>query len=565
MKLKNSYFYTLREDAKDEESISGNLLVRSGMIKKVGAGIYMYLPFGLKILDKIKKIVKEEMDNAGAQELLMPSLIPSEYYETCGRVEAFGKDMFNLKDRYDKPFVLGPTHEELFTIAAKAMVRSYKDLPFTIYQQADKFRDEPRPRYGLIRVREFIMKDAYSFDRNEESLDESYNKMKFAYNKIYDRLGIDYKIVKSDTGAMGGSLSEEYQATTDIGEDVIVLCDSCNYASNLEVSECITKNESTELEKELQLVETPHQETIDDVCNYLNIDIKNSVKALLMNVNEELVVFFVRGDRELNENKVAKLLGVKEINFADDELIATSNAVPGFTGPIDLNAKIVVDREVLLMKNFCCGANKLGYHYINANVKDFKYDVVGDIVNVIEGDTCPKCGGKLYFKKGIEIGNLFKLGTKYAEKLGLTYLDENNKSQVVTMGCYGIGVGRILASIIEQNNDANGMILPMSIAPFQVSIVLIDSKDENQVKEAERIYNELKAAGIDVLFDNRDERPGIKFKDMDLIGIPLRITIGKKINDGLVEVKERIVSEFKELKLNDVVEYTINYVKANLK
>ena len=563
MKLKNSYFYTLREDAKDEESRSGNLLVRSGMIKKVGAGIYMYLPFGLKVLDKIKKIVKEEMDNAGAQELLMPSLIPSDYYEACGRVEAFGKDMFNLKDRYEKPFVLGPTHEELFTIAAKAMVKSYKDLPFTIYQQADKFRDEPRPRYGLIRVREFIMKDAYSFDKDEISLDESYNKMKIAYNKIYDRLGIDYKIVRSDTGAMGGSLSEEYQAITDIGEDVIVLCDKCNYASNLEVSECITKIENNEEEKELELVETKNQESIEEVCKYLNVDTKKSVKALLMNVNNELVVFFIRGDRDLNENKVCKLLGVKEINFADDTLISSSNAVAGYTGPINLNAKIVVDREVLEMKNFVCGANKFGYHYINANVKDFTYDIAGDIVNVIEGDTCPKCGGKLYFKKGIEIGNLFKLGTKYAEKLGLNYLDENNNLQVVTMGCYGLGAGRVLASIIEQNNDENGMILPLSIAPFEVSIVLIDSTNEEQIKEAERIYNELKKAGVDVLLDDRDERPGIKFKDMDLIGIPLRITIGKKVSENLVEVKERKESAFKEISANEVINYVINYINEN--
>ncbi len=564
MKLKNSYFYTLREDAKDEESRSGNLLVRSGMIKKVGAGIYMYLPFGLKVLDKIKKIVKEEMDNAGAQELLMPSLIPSEYYETCGRVEAFGKDMFNLKDRYDKPFVLGPTHEELFTIAAKSMVKSYKDLPFTIYQQADKFRDEPRPRYGLIRVREFIMKDAYSFDKDENSLSNSYNKMKVAYNNIYDRLGINYKLVRSDTGAMGGSLSEEYQAITDIGEDVIVLCDKCDYSSNLEVSECISKI-SNEEEKKLELVETPHQETIEEVCNYLNISSKNSIKALLMNINNELVVFFIRGDRELNENKVCKLFGIKEINFANDELISTSNAVSGYTGPINLNAKIVIDREILNMKNFCCGANKEGYHYINANVKDFKYDMVSDIVNVVEGDICPNCGGKLYFKKGIEIGNLFKLGTKYAEKLGLTYLDEYNKEQVVTMGCYGLGVGRILASIVEQNNDDAGMILPMNIAPFEVAIVVIDTKNEEQVMASEKLYNELRNLGIDVLLDNREERPGVKFKDMDLIGIPFRITVGKRINDGIVEIKERTSSEFNEIKLNEVVEYTKEYVKSHLK
>jgi len=566
MKLKNSYFITFREDAKDEESTSGNLLVRSGMIKKVGAGIYMYLPMGLRTLDKIKRIVQEEMNNAGAQELLMPSLIPSEYYEKCGRVEAFGPDMFNLKDRYNKPMVLGPTHEELFTIAAKSMVKSYKDLPFTLYQQADKFRDEPRPRYGLIRVREFIMKDAYSFDKDEEGLDISYNKMKTAYNKIYDRLNIDYKIVRADTGAMGGSLSEEYQAITDIGEDVVVLCDSCDYASNLEVSECITNIKNNEEEKEKELVKTPHMETIEDVCNYLKLDRKSSIKALLLNIEEKLVICFIRGDRELNENKLKKLLKVSEINFANDELIATSNAVPGYTGPVDLKGcKIVLDREILNMKNFCCGANKEGYHYINCNIKDLNYDEVADIVNVIEGDICPHCGGKLYFKKGIEIGNLFKLGTKYATNLGLTYLDENNKENPCIMGSYGIGPGRILASIVEQNNDENGLILPMNIAPYQVCLVQIDINNEEQTKVAEKLYNNLRNKNIEVLYDNREERPGVKFKDMDLIGIPLRITIGKKINENQVEWKERKEKENTLVTLDEIEEKIVNYVKDNLK
>ncbi len=560
MKLKGSFFYTLREDAKDEESKSGNLLVRSGMIKKVGAGIYMYLPLGLKVLDNIKKIIKEEMDKAGAEEVLMPSLIPREYYEACGRVESLGDSMFKLEDRYHKPYALGPTHEELFTYAAKNVIRSYKDMPFTIYQQADKFRDEPRPRYGLIRVREFVMKDAYSFDRDEEGLDKSYQIMRNAYNNIFDRMGIDYKIVKADTGVMGGSLSEEYQAVTDIGEDVLVLCDHCDYASNLEVSEVVSKDEENIKEFDLELVETPDKETIEDVCNYLNIDVKKSVKALLMKANDELVVFFVRGDRELNLTKACKLLGVSEINFAGDELIATSNAIPGYTGPINLNAKIVIDREILTMHNFCCGANKKGYHYINANVKDFKYDVVGDIVNVKEGDTCPVCGGKLYFKKGIEIGNIFKLGTKYSEKLGLTYLDENNKSLPVVMGCYGIGAGRILASIIEQNNDEFGMILPKSIAPYQVCIVIVDTKDDKQVEEANKIYDELTNKGIDVLLDNRDERVGVKFKDMDLIGIPLRITVGKKISDNIVEVKPRRDKDFKEINISELDNYINDFL-----
>lgn len=565
MKINNSYFFTLREDAKDEESRSGNLLVRSGMIKKVGAGIYMYLPMGIRTLDKVKKIVKEEMDNAGAQELLMPSLIPSEYYEKCGRVEAFGQSMFNLKDRYNKPHVLGPTHEELFTIAAKSMVRSYKDLPFNLYQQADKFRDEPRPRYGLIRVREFIMKDAYSFDRDNEGLDKSYDIMKVAYKKIYDRMGIEYKIVKADCGAMGGTLSEEFQAITDIGEDTIVLCDHCDFSSNLEIATTISNIESNEDEKELEMVHTPHQETIEDVCNYLNIGVKQSVKALLMNANGELVILFVRGDRELCENKVCKLLGINELNFADDALIATSNAVPGYTGPIGLNCKVVVDNEVLKMKNFCCGANKEEYHYINANVKDIKYDIVGDIVNVQEGDTCPECGGKLYFKKGIEIGNLFKLGTKYAENLGLTYLDENNQEQTVVMGCYGIGPGRILASLIEQSNDENGLILPMNIAPYQIALVQIDMKNEEQSKIANEIYDKLTSAGIEVIFDDRDERPGVKFKDMELIGIPARIVVGKKITDNLVEFKERKTGNQEEISIDEIVEKITKYVKDNLK
>lgn len=553
MKLSKSYFFTLRDDVKDEDSKSGNLLVRSGMIKKVGSGIYMFLPLGLRVLDKIRYIVKDEMDKAGAQELLMPSLIPRDIYDTCGRTEAFGKDMFNLNDRYEKPYVLGPTHEELFTIAAKSMVQSYKDLHFTIYQQADKFRDEARPRYGLIRVREFIMKDAYSFDKDEEGLDASYNIMKQAYNKIYDRIGVDYRIVKADTGAMGGTLSEEYQAVTDIGEDALVLCDSCDYAVNMEVAEhkCIEEDEEL---KELELVETPHQKTIEEVCNYLKLDVKKSVKALLMNVDGELIIFFVRGDREFNESKACKLFGVKEIGFADDELISTSNAVPGFTGPVNLNCKVVVDKEILGMKNFCCGANKEGYHYINANVRDIKYDMVADISNVLEGDICPCCDGKLYLKKGIEVGNLFKLGIKYAEKLGLTYLDENNKEQVVTMGSYGIGVGRIMAAVVEQNNDEHGIIFPEEIAPYKVDIVIVNMKDETQVEVANKLYDELTKAGVEAMLDDRDLRAGVKFKDADLIGIPYRIVVGKGAVDGIVEWKKRTDTDSSNLNINEVLE-----------
>lgn len=563
MKLKKSYFYTLRENAKDEDSISGNLLVRSGMIKKVSAGVYMFLPLGLKVLDNIKNIIKEEMDNAYAQELLMPSMIPTEVYESCGRVEALGSSMFHLKDRYEKPYVLGPTHEELFTIAAKSMVRSYKDLPFTIYQQAPKFRDEARPRFGLVRVREFFMKDAYSFDKDNEGLDKSYQNMYNTYKKIFDRIGLNYTIVKADTGVMGGSLSEEFQAITDIGEDTLVLCDSCDYSSNLEVS-TYTIESVLEEKKKLEIVETPHKETIEDVCKYLNVDIKKSVKAMLMNINGELVIFFIRGDRTLNENKVCKLLNCSEVLFADDDLISKSNAVPGFTGPINLTkARIIIDKEVESMSNFVVGANKENYHYINANLSDFEYEMSADIVNVLEGDSCPKCGGKLYFKKGIEIGNTFKLGTKYAEKLGLTYLDENNESLPVVMGCYGIGPGRILASYIEQNNDEKGIIFPLSIAPYKVAICALNTKDEACMEVANKIYDELKESNIDVLLDDREERPGVKFNDMELIGIPIRITVGKKINDGLVEFKLRNRQESIDIEIENITDYIKNYINQN--
>ena len=563
MKLKNSYFYTLRENAKDEDSTSGNLLVRSGMIKKVSSGIYMYLPLGLKVLDNIKKIIKEEMDKTGATELLMPSLIPEDIYDVCGRNQALGSSMFHLKDRYNKPYVLGPTHEELFTIAAKSMVRSYKDLPFTIYQDAPKYRDEARPRFGLIRVREFFMKDAYSFDKDEEGLSVSYKKMYDAYKNIFDRIGLNYAIVRADTGVMGGSLSEEFQAITDIGEDVLVLCDKCDYASNMEIAthKIETKEEP---QRDLELVATPNAKTIDEVCHYLNLDVTKSVKALLMNINEELVIFFIRGDRELNETKVTKLLNCEEVLFASDELISKSNAVPGYTGPINLNgAKIIIDEEVKTMTNFVVGANKEGYHYINANLSDFNYDLCADIVNVKENDICPNCGGKLYFKKGIEVGNTFKLGTKYSEKFGLTYLDENNKSNPVVMGCYGIGPGRILASLVEQNNDEKGIIFPLSVAPFKVCIAALNTKDETCMEIANKLYDELNNAGIDTLLDDRDERPGIKFNDLDLLGIPIRITLGKKLSENKVEFKLRKETESIDLDLNDVVNHIKEYLHEN--
>ena len=553
MRLSKDFFYTIKENITDEDSNSGKLLVKSGMIKKISNGIYAKMPLGQKTIQNVENIVRKYMNEAGANELKMPSLLPMEIYEMAGRKDAFGSSMFKLNDRYNREYALGPTHEELFAITSMNKVKSYRDLPFTIYQIGNKYRDEMRPRLGLIRVREFTMKDAYSFDTDYEGLDVSYKKMFDAYNKIFTELGLNYKIVKADTGTMGGILSEEFQAVTDIGEDTLVFCDKCGFSSNLEITPCRSCENSNEEEKMLEMVETPNRHTIEEVSEYLKLDIKQTVKALLMNIDNELVVLFVRGDRELNETKVLKLLNKQEIGFADDELIATSNAVPGYTGPIGLHAKIIIDNEVLKMKNFCCGANKEGYHYINANIKDFTYDLTGDIVNVKEGDICPNCGEKLVFKKGIEVGNTFKLGTKYSECVGLNYLGDDNKNHPVVMGCYGIGIERILSAIVEQNNDEKGIIWPMNVAPYKVAIVVINPKEEQQLEVGNKLYNELNKIGIDTLIDDRTERAGVKFNDIDLIGIPIRITVGKKVSDNLVEIKLRKEETSEETIIQDAI------------
>ena len=553
MRLSKDFFYTIKENITDEDSNSGKLLVKSGMIKKISNGIYAKMPLGQKTIQNVENIVRKYMNEAGANELKMPSLLPMEIYEMAGRKDAFGSSMFKLNDRYNREYALGPTHEELFAITSMNKVKSYRDLPFTIYQIGNKYRDEMRPRLGLIRVREFTMKDAYSFDTDYEGLDVSYKKMFDAYNKIFTELGLNYKIVKADTGTMGGILSEEFQAVTDIGEDTLVFCDKCGFSSNLEITPCRSCENSNEEEKMLEMVETPNRHTIEEVSEYLKLDIKQTVKALLMNIDNELVVLFVRGDRELNETKVLKLLIKQEIGFADDELIATSNAVPGYTGPIGLNAKIIIDNEVLKMKNFCCGANKEGYHYINANIKDFTYDLTGDIVNVKEGDICPNCGEKLVLKKGIEVGNTFKLGTKYSECVGLNYLGDDNKNHPVVMGCYGIGIERILSAIVEQNNDEKGIIWPMNVAPYKVAIVVINPKEEQQLEVGNKLYNELNKIGIDTLIDDRTERAGVKFNDIDLIGIPIRITVGKKVSDNLVEIKLRKEETSEETIIQDAI------------
>ena len=540
MKLSNSFFYTIRDDIKDEDSKSGNLLVRSGMVKKEASGVYMFMPMGLRVKRKIENIIREEMDRAGANEVLMPALIPSEIFHKSHRYDSFGPDMFKLNDRNNREFCLGPTHEELFVMAASEKIKSYRDLPFNIYQIQDKFRDEARPRFGLIRTREFTMKDAYSFDTNGETGEVSYQKMVTAYKNSFDRMGIDYRIVRADTGVMGGDLSEEFQAVTDIGEDVLVMCDSCDFGSNIEVAPVKAEAFEKEEAKQMKLIETPGAKSIEDIVSLLNIDIKKTVKTLVYNVDGEIVFALVKGDRDLNDTKLRKLLNAESVEMAtEEELKTVTDASFGSLGPIEVKAKIIIDNEVANMSNFVCGANKTGYHYINVNLSDFEIYKQGDIVNIREGDTCPKCGGKIYFKKGIEIGNTFKLGTKYSEALNLNYLDEENHLKPVYMGCYGIGVARCMAAIAEQKADEHGLVWPVSVAPFTVCITIINVKDEIQNNLAMELYEKFNKLGIDVLLDDRDERAGVKFKDAELIGIPYRITVGKKAKDGILELKSR--------------------------
>lgn len=556
VKLKNSYFFTIRDKVKDEDSTSSNLLVRSGMIKKISSGIYSYLPLGYLVLKKIEKIIREEMNREDAQELLMPSLIPSEIYEKSGRLQHFGSSVFSLQDRYQKKYILGPTHEELFAIAGIPNVQSYKDLPFNLYQFQTKFRDEARPRFGLIRVREFIMKDAYSFDVDLDGLDHSYQRMYRAYQKAFDRMKLHYKIVKADTGVMGGFLSEEFQAITDIGEDTVVLCNHCNYASNIEISPCVTNKVPThEEELPLEKVYTPNAGKIKEIKELDSLTSEKLVKCLIYRADQEFIMAMVPGESEINESKLQKILNVRELMLATEEDVERiTKARIGFAGPLGLDLRIVADDSLRDIKNMVVGANQTDHHYKNANsIRDFTVSIYGDIRKIKEGDSCPQCSGAIYFKKGIEIGNLFKLGTKYAESLGLTYLDSHNLLNPVLMGSYGIGLGRCMAAIAEQYNDTKGLQWPMEVAPYQVGITLIQSKDLDQSHYAEQLYQTLVKENIDVLLDDRDERPGIKFNDMDLIGIPIRITIGKKLEQGLIELKLRTKEQWEDISIDNVL------------
>lgn len=559
MKLSQQYFYTLREDSKEEESKSGNLLVRAGMIKKSSAGVYMLLPLGYKVMQKIKAIIEDEMDKTGAQQVLMPALVSEDVFVESGRRQGFGSSMFSLKDRFNKPFVLAPTHEELFAYAGTMKGKSYKDFPFNLYQIQTKFRDEPRPRYGLIRVREFIMKDAYSFDTDLAGLDQSYQKMFDAYKAIFDRMEINYRIVTADTGVMGGLLSEEFQAISDIGEDVLVVCDESGFSSNLEIAPVVLQSKPTEqLHLVREKVYTPQVKTIDEVAGFFGKDSSQFVKCLVYKVDGKLYAFLLKGNRELNETKVLKLLSATTIEIATPEDFESVNTSVGFIGPIGLNIPVVVDQEVLHMHNFVCGANEKDHHYKNANIEEFEYVLSGDIGIVNENDVCPISGKPLSFVKGIEIGNTFKLGSKYSKAFNLMFADQNNQLQPVEMGSYGIGLGRCMAAVVEQHHDENGIVWPKSIAPFDVAIVVVDVKNEDQMQLANQLYETFKAKRLDVLLDDRIERPGVKFKDMDLIGIPQRIVIGKKASENIVEYKIR-TSENEFVSIEDAIEKVIDF------
>jgi len=524
------------------------------------------MPLGLKVVENVEKIVRKNMNDAGANELSMPALLPMEVFEKTGRKSAFGQSMFHLNDRYNREYALGPTHEELFVQAAASKTKSYRDLPFTIYQIGNKYRDEMRPRLGLIRIREFIMKDAYSFDKDYEGLDVSYSKMFEAYHNIFKELGITYTVVQADTGAMGGLLSEEFHAVTDIGEDTLVLCDSCDYSSNLEIGTNGNKQEiSDEEEREMEYVYTPEAGKIEDVTNYLNLPTTSFVKTMIYEIDGNFYACMVPGDREINETKLAKLLKAIDVKLAEPEDVKRiTNAEVGFAGPVGLQIPIIMDEEINKKKNFIVGANKTNYHIKNVNLKDFEAYIISDIKNVKEGDICPKCGGKLIFKKGIEVGNTFKLGTKYSESLDLNYLGDDNKAHPVVMGCYGIGIERIVSAIVEQNNDENGIIWPMNVAPYKVAIVVINIKDDKQKSVAEQLYCDLNSLGIETLLDDRNERPGVKFNDMDLIGIPIRITIGKKIADDLIEIKLRKENSVMEVKLKNAIEEIEKIYRSSL-
>ena len=573
MRLSKMYVRTLRELPAEAEIPSHILLLRTGMIRKLASGIYGFMPLGWRSLHKIENIIREEMDKSGAQEILMSAIQPAELWEESGRWSAYGPELWRIKDRNGRDFCLGPTHEEIFTDIVRDGVSSYRQLPLNLYQIQHKYRDEARPRFGLMRSREFIMKDAYSFDKDQEGLDKSYDDMYDAYTRIFTRCGLTFRPVEADSGAIGGNASHEFTALSEVGESDIAYCESCSMAANVEKAACRDAEPSPESEAmlELQEVHTPGTKTIEEVAGFLNIDKTKTIKALLFEKYDEdgkadgYVAAFVRGDRDLNMIKLVNALNIPEhaIAFADEsKLEAAIGAVGGFTGPLGLHdCTVVVDSELVGLKNLCAGACKLDHHILNVNYgRDYEGDIVTDLKVLKEGDPCPVCGAPIKHTRGIEVGQVFKLGTKYSKAMNATYKDENQQDHPLVMGCYGIGVSRTLAAVIEQHHDEDGIIWPVSVAPYHAIVTLVKPKDEEQAKVAEEIYQSLLVAGVEAVIDDRDERPGVKFKDADLLGFPIRITVGKRAGEGIVEYKLRRDSEKSELSVAEAIENAIKLV-----
>lgn len=569
MKLSQMHLKTLREVPNEAEIPSHILLLRTGMIRKLVSGVYGFMPLGWKSIRKIENIIREEMDGSGAQEIHMSAIQPSEFWEESGRWNAYGPELWRIKDRNGRDFCLGPTHEEIFTDIVRNDITSYRQMPRMLYQIQTKYRDEARPRFGLMRSREFIMKDCYSFDVDEEGLDRSYKLMYDAYDRAFRRCGLKCRPVEADTGAIGGSNSHEFTAISEVGESEIAYCDNCTMAATLERAECVDAPAQTDVEMlPMKEVNTPGTKTIEEVANFLGLDKTQTIKALLfVKYDEEgkengYVAAFVRGDRELNMTKLVNALNLAEhqIEFADEtKMHDLTGCVGGFTGPVGLHdCTIVVDSELPGLKNLCAGANKTDYHAINVNYgRDYEGDIVTDIKVLAEGDKCPVCGAPVKHARGIEVGQVFKLGTKYSESMGAYFSDENQQKKPIIMGCYGIGVTRTLAAIVEQHHDENGIIWPMSVAPYHVIITLVKPEDEVQKALAEKIYEILNSQGVETLLDDRKERPGVKFKDADLLGIPVRITVGKLAGEGKVEYKLRRDADKREMSAEAAISNTI--------
>ena len=569
MKLSRYFLPTLREDPAEAEVISHKLMLRAGMIRRLASGIYSFLPLGLRTLRKVEDIIRQEMDRAGALEVLLPLVQPAEIWKETGRWDHFGKELLRFKDRKDHDFCLGPTHEEVITDLVRGEVRSYRDLPLILYQIATKFRDEIRPRFGLMRGREFIMKDAYSFDVDEEGLDRSYRLMYETYERIFTRCGLRFRAVLADTGAIGGSESHEFMVLAETGEDLIATCPSCGYAANLEMAEVKTEYQyPDEEEKPLEKVSTPGVKRVEEVAAFLGVPPSKLVKTLLYLADGEPVAVLIRGDHEANESKLRRVLGVQTLELADAETVERlTNAPVGFAGPVGLSdVRILADQALQGLKNFVSGANEDEAHYVNVNFpRDFQIDAFYDLRNVVEGDPCPRCGTPLTLTRGIEVGHVFKLGTKYSQAMKATFLDEKGKQRPLVMGCYGIGVSRTMAAAIEQHHDEHGIIWPVPLAPFHVALLTLSVKDASLMEASERLYQALLDQGVEVLWDEREERPGVKFKDADLIGLPWQVIVGKLFQKkGRVEVKDRARGEKQELRPEELANFLGQEVKKRL-